>query len=79
MESGEHRAASVVIASSCGPSLKRYAPIASVAALTAQPLAALPLYGCCIPLAGEGCVRDYAHRRVSERNRRKAALSAEIT
>ena len=44
-----------------------------------QSLAAVPLYGCCIPLAGEGCVRDYAHRRVSERNRRKAALSAEIT
>ena len=42
-----------------------------------QSLAAVPLYGCCI--AGEGCVRDYAHRRVSERNRRKAALSAEIT
>ena len=44
-----------------------------------QPLAAVPLYGCCIPLAGEGCVRDCARRRVSERNRRKAALSAEIT
>ena len=44
-----------------------------------QPLAAMPLYGCCIPLAGEGCARDYARRRVSERNRRKAALSAEIT
>ena len=27
----------------------------------------------------ERCVRDYARRRVSERNRRKAALSAEIT
>ena len=44
-----------------------------------QPLAAPPLYGCRIPLAGEGCARDYARRRVSERNRRKAALSAEIT
>ena len=44
-----------------------------------QPLAAVPLYGCRIPLAGKGCVRDYARRRVSERNRRKAALSAEIT
>ena len=32
-----------------------------------------------IPLAGKGCVRDCARRRVSERNRRKAALSAEIT
>ena len=39
----------------------------------------MPLYGCCIPLAGEGCARDDARRRVSERNRRKAALSAEIT
>ena len=39
----------------------------------------MPLYGCRIPLAGEGCARDYARRRVSERNRRKAALSAEIT
>ena len=27
----------------------------------------------------ERCVRDYARRRVSERNRRKAALGAEIT
>ena len=52
MESGEHRAAGVVIASSYGPSLKRYAPIASVAALTAQPLAALPLYGCGVPFTG---------------------------
>ena len=39
----------------------------------------MPLYGCCIPLAGEGCARDCARRRVSERNRRKAALGAEIT
>ena len=44
-----------------------------------QPLAAPPLYGCRIPLAGEGGARDYARRRVSERNRRKAALSAEMT
>ena len=41
-----------------------------------QPLAALPLYGCRIPLAGKGRARDCARRRVSERNRRKAALSA---
>ena len=34
------------------PSLKRYAPNASVAALTAQPLAALPPYGRGVPLAG---------------------------
>ena len=33
-------------------SLKWCAPIASVAALTAQPLAALPPYGCGVPLAG---------------------------
>ena len=39
----------------------------------------MPLYGCCIPLAGERCARDYARRRISERSRRKAALSAEIT
>ena len=32
--------------------LKWHAPIASVAALTAQPLAALPPYGCGVPLAG---------------------------
>ena len=31
---------------------KTYKPIASVAALTAQPLAALPPYGCGVPLAG---------------------------
>ena len=33
-------------------SLKWYVPIASVAAVTAQPLAALPPYGCGVPLAG---------------------------
>ena len=33
-------------------SIKRYAPIASVAALTAQPLAALPPYGCGVPFTG---------------------------
>ena len=32
--------------------IKRHAPIASVAAVTAQPLAALPPYGCGVPLAG---------------------------
>ena len=31
---------------------KTYQPIASVAALPAQPLAALPPYGCGVPLAG---------------------------
>ena len=31
---------------------KNVKPIASVAALTAQPLAALPPYGCGVPLAG---------------------------
>ena len=39
----------------------------------------MPLYGCCIPLAGERCAWDCARRRVSERNRHKAALGAEIT
>ena len=34
------------------PPSKRHAPIASVAALSAQPLAALPPYGCGVPLAG---------------------------
>ena len=33
-------------------SIKTHKPIASVAALTAQPLAALPPYGCGVPLAG---------------------------
>ena len=33
-------------------SLKWYVPIASVAAVTAQPLTALPPYGCGVPLAG---------------------------
>ena len=40
---------------SCSPyrlSIKRYAPIASVAAVTAQPLAALPPYGCGVPFTG---------------------------
>ena len=32
--------------------IKRNAPIASVAALTAQPLAALPPYGCGVPFTG---------------------------
>ena len=31
---------------------KTYQPIASVAALTAQPLAALPPYGCGVPFTG---------------------------
>ena len=40
---------------------KRTQPIASVAALTAQPLAALPPYGCGVPLAGsERLVREYS-------------------
>ena len=32
--------------------IKRHAPIASVAAVTAQPLAALPPYGCGVPFTG---------------------------
>ena len=52
-------------------SLKWCAPIASVAALTAQPLAALPPYGCGVPLAGterlwqlqiSGCSADRTRR-----------------
>ena len=40
---------------------KTYRPIASVAALTAQPLAALPPYGCGVPLAGcERPVQGYS-------------------
>ena len=39
--------------------INTYQPIASVAALTAQPLAALPPYGCGVPLAGcERLVRN---------------------
>ena len=34
------------------PSLKQRAPITSVAAVTAQPLAALPPYGCGVPFTG---------------------------
>ena len=40
---------------SCSPyrlSLKQRAPITSVAAVTAQPLAALPPYGCGVPFTG---------------------------
>ena len=44
------------------PGIEKWcAPIASVAALTAQPLAALPPYGCGVPLAGiERLVREYS-------------------
>ena len=38
--------------SSCKVSIKTHRPIASAAALPAQPLAALPPYGCGVPLAG---------------------------
>ena len=34
------------------PLLKQRAPITSVAAVTAQPLAALPPYGCGVPFTG---------------------------
>ena len=45
----------------CRLPIKTYQPIASVAALTAQPLAALPPYGCGVPLAGsERLVREYS-------------------
>ena len=39
-------------ADSNGLPTKTYKPIASVAALTAQPLAALPPYGCGVPFTG---------------------------
>ena len=38
--------------------IKWYAPIASVAALTAQPLAALPPYGCGVPFTGSERLRQ---------------------
>ena len=42
-----------------------YTPIASVAALTAQPLAALPPYGCGVPFTGsERLVQDYSTAQV---------------
>ena len=44
-------------------SLKWCAPIASVAALTAQPLAALPPYGCGVPLAGSERHADWQFLR----------------
>ena len=34
------------------PPIKTHQPIASVAAVTAQPLAALPPYGCGVPFTG---------------------------
>ena len=68
--------------------LKWHAPIASVAALTAQPLAALPPYGCGVPftggerLAGWQCFRHgfYGMRPPSLSLRgakRRGALSAQ--
>ena len=46
-------------------SIKAYQPIASVAALTAQPLAALPPYGCGVPFTGsERLVQDYSTAQV---------------
>ena len=46
-------------------SIKAYKPIASVAALTAQPLAALPPYGCGVPFTG---VERLAGRRLCSAN-----------
>ena len=42
-------------------SLKWCAPIASVAALTAQPLAALPPYGCGVPFTGSERLAGWQH------------------
>ena len=44
--------------SSHKPPLKWCVPIASVAALTAQPLAALPPYGCGVPFTGSERLRQ---------------------
>ena len=40
---------------------KTYQPIASVAALTAQPLAALPPYGCGVPFTGSERLAGWQH------------------
>ena len=45
------------------PPLKWYAPIASVAALTAQPLAALPPYGCGVPFTGSERLAGWQYLR----------------
>ena len=42
---------------------KTYQPIASVAAVTAQPLAALPPYGCGVPLAGNERPAEWQYLR----------------
>ena len=42
---------------------KTHKPIASVAALTAQPLAALPPYGCGVPLAGSERLAGWQYLR----------------
>ena len=49
--------------SSHKPPLKWCVPIASVAALTAQPLAALPPYGCGVPLAGSERLAGWQYLR----------------
>ena len=54
---------------------KTHKPIASVAALTAQPLAALPPYGCGVPFTGSerhGGLQVVGHFR---RTRRRSGLS----
>ena len=52
-------------ADSNGLPTKTYKPIASVAALTAQPLAALPPYGCGVPFTGsERLVQRYSTAEV---------------
>ena len=54
---------------------KTYKPIASVAALTSQPLAALPPYGCGVPFTGSerhGGLQVVGHFR---RTRRRSGLS----
>ena len=56
-------------------SLKWCAPIASVAALTAQPLAALPPYGCGVPLAGSERLAGWQYLRHGFNGMRLPGLS----
>ena len=61
--------------SSHKPPLKWCVPIASVAALTAQPLAALPPYGCGVPLAGSERLAGWQYLRHGFNGMRLPGLS----
>ena len=54
---------------------KMHGPIASVAALTAQPLAALPPYGCGVPLAGSERLAGWQYLRHGFNGMRLPGLS----